>query len=68
MLGDRQITANFVKYRLTISLIYLQVCKISCMLHQPMETVLRESRESTGLTVETCIDGRGVSEATGFTQ
>ena len=32
-----------------------------------METVLRKTRESTGLTVETCIDGLCVSEATGFT-
>ena len=32
-----------------------------------METVLRKSRESTGLTVETWVDGLGVSEATGFT-
>ena len=29
MLGDRQITANFVKYRLTISLTQIQT-EISC--------------------------------------
>ena len=32
------------------------------------ENGVKETRESTGFTVETCIDGRGVSEATGFTQ
>ena len=35
---------------------------------QPMETVPRKTRESTSLTVETCVDRLGISEATGFTR
>ena len=32
-----------------------------------METVLRKTRESTGVNcIETCVDGLGVSESTGF--